>query len=145
MPFDSISSIPATMSSALRVSWRAPHLSNHPLQNSEHIRGELGRSSFRRRNCSSILAPVPKFMVHTRSSRPLLVKLLDQSHWNRVTLSNPDALTMSRISDTYGLSTPYEPYSFSTCTMMIGPPFSIVSEANCLPTSFSNILTRSMK
>ena len=86
--------------------WFAPHLSNHPLQNSEHMRGELGLTSLSLRNCSSILAPVPKFIVQTRSSRPLLRKLLAQSHWKRATLSKPTLRRQSRISLTYGLSTP---------------------------------------
>ena len=51
------------------------HLSNQPLQNSEHISGLSGRSFFSGANCWSMLAPVPKFMVHTRSWSPFLVKL----------------------------------------------------------------------
>ena len=153
MPLDSISSMPSTMSLAGRVSWRAPHLSNHPLQNSEHIFGASGRSSPRRRNCWSILAPVPKFIVHTRSSRPFFVKFDDQSHWKRAgPTSLPSAFFLyqlafstSRISLTYALSSPYEPYSFSTCTIMIGPPFWMVSGASCWATFSSNIFTRSMK
>ena len=98
MPFDSISSIPAVILAAGRVSWRAPHLSNHPLQNSEHIFGSSGRSSPRRLNWASMLAPVPKFIVHVRSWRPFFVKLLAQSHWKSATLSKPAERTMSRIS-----------------------------------------------
>src|SRR5574344_816460 len=100
IPFESISRIPATISLAGRVSWRAPHLSNHPLQNSEHIFGAFGRNSPSLLNCWSILAPVPKFIVQQRSSHPLFVKLLLQSHWNRVTLSNPAPFTMSLIAAT---------------------------------------------
>ena len=32
----------------------------------------------------------------------------------------------SRILATYGLFLPYEPYSFSTCTIIIGPPLAMV-------------------
>ena len=106
MPLESISSIPAIMSAAGRVSWLAPHLSNHPLQNSEHINGLSGRTSFSFANCWSMLAPVPKFIVHTKSSRPLLRKFDDQSHWNNVTFSPKFFLSISRICDTYGLSIP---------------------------------------
>lgn len=48
MPLDNISSMPAIMSAAGRVSWLAPHLSNQPLQNSEHISG-LSRTEFLQR------------------------------------------------------------------------------------------------
>ena len=161
MFLDSISSMPSTMSLAGRVSWLAPHLSNHPLQNSEHISGAFGRSSFRRANSWSIFAPVPKFIVHTRSGKPFFSKLLDQSHWKSVMscarlcrLASPRtpclpelhvSLIISRIAEIYSLSSPYEPYSFSTCTMMIGPPFWMVSGASCSPTFCSNIFTRSIK
>ena len=100
IPFESISSMPPTMASAGRVSWRAPHLSNHPLQNSEHISGDCGRSWRRRLNCASMSEPVPKFIVHTRSSSPLRVKLLAQSHWKSVTSSKPERRTMSRMAET---------------------------------------------
>ena len=144
MFFCSISSMPSTMSFAGRVSWLAPHLSNHPLQNSEHIRGALGRSSFRRANSWSIFAPVPKFIVHTRSGKPFFSKFELQSHWKRRQELHV-SLSISRIAEIYSLSSPYEPYSFSTCTMMIGPPFCMVSGANCSPTFCSNIFTRSIK
>ena len=75
-----------------------PHLSNHPLQNSEHIFGAFGRTSPRRLNWLSMLAPVPKFMVQVKSSRPLLRKLEDQSHWKSSTLSKPLSFTMSRMA-----------------------------------------------
>ena len=90
--------MPAFILSAGRVSCRAPHLSNHPLQNSEHISGDVGRSSFSRLNWLSMSAPVPKFIVHVRSSRPFFVKLLAQSHWNSDTSLKPDSRTMSRIA-----------------------------------------------
>ncbi len=93
------------MSSAGRVSWLAPHLSNHPLQNSEHIRGLSGRNCFSRSNCWSMLAPVPKFIVQSKSSKPLSVKFDDQSHWNSVMSPKP-ARTMSLICEMYSLSSP---------------------------------------
>ncbi len=145
MPFDSISSIPSIIFSAGRVSWLAPHLSNQPLQNSEHIRGLSGRTFFSFANCWSMFAPVPKFIVQIRSSRPLLRKFDDQSHWNSVTLSPKLRRSMSRMLPTYSLSVPYEPYSFSTCTMMIGPPLATVRSPTCSATAFWNLSTRSRK
>ena len=44
----------------------------------------------------------------------------------------------------YGLSIPNEPYSFSTCTIIILPPLLIWRSASCLPTSFINNFTRSI-
>ncbi len=90
----SIVFMPVIISLVGRVSCGAPHLSNHPLQYSLHIRGVLGRIFFRGANSSSGLAQVPKLMVHRRSSSPLRWKLEDQSHWNRVTLSKPEERRM---------------------------------------------------
>ena len=139
-----MSLIPLTIVAASRVSCLRPQWSNHPLQNSLHINGVSGRSSFSLRNCSSMFAPVPKFTVQSRSSSALFVKLELQSHWNKGTSVNPAFFTMSRIAETYGLSIPYEPYSFSTCTMMMFPPRVICKSASCLPTSFMKMPTRSI-
>ena len=96
----SISLMPCTISLTGRVSCFRPQWSNHPLQNSLHINGVSGRSSFSFLNCWSILAPVPKLMVQIRSSSAFRVKLLLQSHWKRGTSVKPDSRTKSRTAET---------------------------------------------
>ena len=93
----SMSLMPLTMVAASRVSCLRPQWSNHPLQNSLHMSGVSGRSSFSFLNCCSMLAPVPKFTVQSRSSSALLVKLELQSHWKRGTSVKPASRSIASL------------------------------------------------
>ena len=136
IPCASIQSNPSAALSAGTELCFSPHASNHPTQNSPHMRGTPWRNLSKTANFFSGESFAPKLMTESTPGNVPSASLLGSPSEVKSVTSNPASKIILRTASRYVLSLPNEPYSFSTCVMMIGPPRVICSGASCRPTSF---------